>query len=63
MSSPLIVRGASTITITAEQARDTRARALKFVLDRHAKKKAAPTSRPDDTERSKNACANKEYTG
>jgi len=42
-------------TPEAEQARDARARALLFVLDCHAKKEAAPESRPEDAkERFKN---------
>ncbi len=60
MNSPRI-----TPSITEEQALDIRARALKFVLDCHAKKRGRlpVKSGPDDTERSKNACAKEEYTG
>jgi hypothetical protein len=41
--------------ITEEQARDARARALHFVFDCYAKKKAAHPGGPDDAEESKNA--------
>ncbi len=37
--------------LTSEQARDVRARALRFVLDCHAKKKAAETSGGEDNAR------------
>ena len=39
------------INTTPDQARDIRARAWAFVFDCHAKKEAAPESRPEDAER------------
>ena len=42
------------LSLTPEQARDIRARALAFVFDCYAKKKAAPESRPNAEERFKN---------
>lgn len=63
MNSPQTTVRAST-PITYAEALDCRARALSYAIRCfEEKKKAAPTSRPDDTERSENACAKDEYTG
>ncbi len=50
---------------TPDQARDIRGRAWTFVFECHAKKEAAPESRPEDAkERSWNASsATEKYTG
>jgi hypothetical protein len=44
-------------TATSEQLRDVRARAWSYVFACHAKKEAAPESRPDDAERNLNDSA------
>ncbi len=50
--------------ITGARALDARARALKFAIQCfEAKRKAAPTSRRNDMERSENTHAKTEYTG
>jgi hypothetical protein len=49
--------------ITAEQARDIRARAWRFVFDCYERKKAARPGGPDDAKESKNdRTATKDYT-
>jgi hypothetical protein len=48
--------------ITPQQARDTRARAWRYVFDCHAKKKATRPGGPDDGKETKNVPATKNYT-
>lgn len=51
-----------TAGITPEEVRDTRARALAFVIDCYEKKKAASESRLDDAKGPKHDRATADYT-